>query len=347
MKSQKFLRTLFCYAIINRTVHMKLHGFCYTSFMPNGFTHGQTIGALSTLQEQTASNAVSLNIFHRAEHTSSHVFSASPKTSTIVDIEIAIGDARDHNLEPMLKIHVDAHGSWRAMLYPEHAEEWFNNYEKLLIPYLQLAQQNNISIVCIGCEYISATQSKFTYYWERLIERLRKHYNGALTYGANFNPLGSNGLLQPEFEQVEFWNHLDYIGIDAYFPLTKESGESAPSLEIATSAMKESLQPIFDLAKDVQRPVIFTEFGIPSVQGALAKPWAFEHLSNHTSAVQDQSIQALYYHAVLQSLQHNPQCAALYWWNWESVVTESEHVNFTPRGKNAAAILKEWNLQNL
>jgi hypothetical protein len=39
---------------------------------------------------------------------------------------------------------------------------------------------------------------------------IRKIYTGKLTYAANWD----------DFDKVPFWKELDYIGIDAYFPLS-------------------------------------------------------------------------------------------------------------------------------
>ncbi len=47
--------------------------------------------------------------------------------------------------------------------------------------------------------------------WRRLISEVRERYTGRLTYAANFD----------QYELVTFWDDLDVIGVNAYFPLRK------------------------------------------------------------------------------------------------------------------------------
>lgn len=44
----------------------------------------------------------------------------------------------------------------------------------------------------------------------RLIRQIRRVYHGPLTYAANWSG---------EYKQIRFWDALDYVGIQAYFPL--------------------------------------------------------------------------------------------------------------------------------
>ena len=53
-------------------------------------------------------------------------------------------------------------------------------------------------------------------FWNELILKIKKLYKGKLTYAANWD----------EYKRIHFWNVLDYIGVDAYFPLTDKKSSS-------------------------------------------------------------------------------------------------------------------------
>ena len=86
--------------------------------------------------------------------------------------------------------------------------------------------------------------------WRRIIQAVRAVYKGRLTFGANWSG---------EYEQIEFWDDLDFIGIHAYFPLS-----DTPSAEVAS--LRDAWAPWIDrieaIQRDVQKPVVFTEIGL-------------------------------------------------------------------------------------
>ena len=56
---------------------------------------------------------------------------------------------------------------------------------------------------------INARRSRLETEWRKLIARVRQHYRGPLTYAANFD----------QYNTVGFWDALDVVGVNAYFPL--------------------------------------------------------------------------------------------------------------------------------
>ena len=89
------------------------------------------------------------------------------------------------------------------------------SYTKFILTYAKLAQETKVDILCIGTELERFVMSRPDY-WCGLIERIRKIYNGKLTYAANWD----------EYKRTPFWDMLDYIGIDAYFPLSEKRMDS-------------------------------------------------------------------------------------------------------------------------
>ena len=85
-------------------------------------------------------------------------------------------------------------------------------------------------------------------YWQKIIKEIRKIYKGKLTYAANWD----------EFKRVAFWKDLDFIGIDAYFPLSNKKSPTIAEYELGWKLHKSE---ILKVQKQFNKPVIFTEFG--------------------------------------------------------------------------------------
>ncbi|MEO1438088.1 MAG: hypothetical protein AAFV80_21275, partial [Bacteroidota bacterium] len=105
--------------------------------------------------------------------------------------------------------------------------------------------------------------------WRKVIRDARTHYSGALTLAANFD----------NYQDISFWDELDFIGINAYFPLR---GYKRKQLE--DSDLKKELingwQQVFDEMQVFKRengiegkPVFFTELGYTTKSNTTIKPW--------------------------------------------------------------------------
>jgi hypothetical protein len=99
---------------------------------------------------------------------------------------------------------------------------FFSNYTVFLNHYAQIAQvqklrelvglklqANNVEMMSIGCELGGKTQY-FDAYWVTMIAQVRAIYSGKLVYAS----------LADEVNWISWWDKMDYIGVDAYYPLT-------------------------------------------------------------------------------------------------------------------------------
>ncbi len=107
---------------------------------------------------------------------------------------------------------------------------WFSNYEKFILHYAELAEKNHLDILCIGTELQKTIPKEKE--WRSLIKKIRYVYHGPLTYAANF---------YVEFEKITFWDELDYIGIQAYFPLSKSNDPMLSELGAVDFTPQEKL----------------------------------------------------------------------------------------------------------
>jgi hypothetical protein len=141
-------------------------------------------------------------------------------------------------------------------------EDWLTlevSYENYLLEYARIAEEVNAKIFCIGTELEKFVMNRPDY-WQSLIANIKKVYSGKLTYAANWD----------EFKRVPFWSDLDFIGIDAYFPL---SNLDSPSIEELKQGWIPHKQEIDRMQSEYQKPILFTEFGYRSLNFAAKKPW--------------------------------------------------------------------------
>ena len=102
-------------------------------------------------------------------------------------------------------------------------------------------------------------------HWRALINDLRGVYTGPLGYGANFD----------QFEEVGFWDALDFIGISSYFALrtldVPPEGFDA-ALHAGWATVIERIERV---AQRTQRPVVLHELGWSRKVGSTVRPYAY------------------------------------------------------------------------
>ena len=118
-----------------------------------------------------------------------------------------------------------------------------------LLTVCQLPAEQLRYVVRLFSTELSRTESRPE--WRQLIAKVRTIYHGRILYAANFDA----------FERTPFWDALDAIGIDAYFPL---SGDRHASDRALQGGAREVVARIDAVASKWKRPVILTELGYPS-----------------------------------------------------------------------------------
>jgi len=239
----------------------------------------------------------------------------------------AINEAHSLGMKVMLKPHVDIKtDQWRGDIIP--SEEWFASYRNFMFHYGRLAAQYNVELFSIGTELVNITMPKWQGHWEKLISDFREIYPGYLSYSANWD----------EYSTVDFWDKLDFIGIDAYFPLTAKND---PTREELIAGWKKHAKDIDDWyqTQAAKKPVLFTEIGYCSADGTNTKPWAV--LTNLSEGCIDQEEQASCLDAMLTASSEYSWFNGFYWWNYFPQERWSP-LGYTIRRKEAEEILAIW-----
>lgn len=239
--------------------------------------------------------------------------------------------ARELGMRVLLKPHLWINrGDWPGDIRFESGKqwrEWFSNYSEVAIHYATFAQENGIEMYSMGNELKGVTGREASD-WRALVARIRKVYAGQLTYAANWD----------EYRAIEWWDALDAVGINAYFPLSTKPNPRYSDLLQGAGEVRRRLRAF---QKRVGKPIIFTEIGFPSITGAAAEPWTQDR-----TRPRDLEIQTACYRAVLETFSGEPWMKGMYWWKWFSGASAwpkaKDRDPFSPRNKPAEAVLKAW-----
>jgi len=218
-------------------------------------------------------------------------------------------------------------GAWRGEIRFKDEEDWsawFRSYRYFIDYYAELAERARVEEFCVGVEY-AGTQSRASD-WRSIIAGVRSRFHGSLVYSANWD----------DYQEVSFWDSLDYVGIDAYFDLTVGV---KPTLEDLRAAWKPWLRALEDFQQKAKKPIIFVEIGLRSVSGAAIHPWDWK-----STAPIDLQGQADYYRVALETFWDKPWFYGFYWWAWLPDPNRGGPTDdgYSPYGKPAETVLQSW-----
>jgi len=180
----------------------------------------------------------------------------------------------------------------------------------------------------IGVEFKTAIKKR-NRFWSRLIDDIRTVYTGQLIYAANWD----------NYQNVNFWDKLDFVGIDAYFPL---SPSATPSIAELNAAWIPVLQEIDQFYKTVKKPIIFTEYGYRSSNKAAWRQWEIESIPSDEEL--NLIAQTNAYKSFYQSVWQKEWFAGGFIWKCyaEDTAGGRSNSNYTPQNKPAQFIIEEW-----
>jgi hypothetical protein len=237
--------------------------------------------------------------------------------------------ARALGIKSLLKPHLWVrHGAWQgdiAMASDEDWKAWFASYEDFILHYARLAQDSGFEAFAVGTELGKTTGH--TAAWKRLIARVREVFHGQLTYCANWNG---------EAENVGFWDDLDFIGVQAYYPLATTDDPNKAEIERAWAPIAAELQA---LAKRTGKPVVFTEVGFKSHTGSLKRPWVWD-----TDGEADYDLQRDAFAAMFETFWGKRWFGGTFVWKWHPSPRAASRMSrdFTPQGKPALSVIKAY-----
>lgn len=243
-----------------------------------------------------------------------------------------IHEARDHGLKVMIKPMIWVMGSWAGgfeLATEASWKEWEQRYRVYILQLADIAELEGVELFCIGTE-LSMVQRKRPQFLKSLIEDVKLHYHGKLTYAANWD----------DFLTVSIWDKVDYIGIDAYFPLIESK---SPTVEALKAAWLKHLRHLRPLYLTYKKPILFTEFGYRSIDECCWEQWKRESLPHDASVNLEGQNNA--YQAFFEVFWGQPWFAGVFLWQWypdDAKAGGKANSDFTPQNKPAERTISKW-----
>jgi len=259
------LSTLF----VSRSYSYDYFGIAYPCYSTTDYdiNDANTLQSLSWLEYKTQTNTIEIvPTWYMSNGSDTSIRRNAAQTPTDAQVKNIIDQAHSRGWKVVLKPHVDVlDGSSRRTITPAHTGLWFYYYNTFIYSYAQIAYQklnsNDLFVVGSGLKSISNNNKT---YWDTVISTVRSAILGKMpiAYAADYD----------EYKDVCFWSSVDYIGINAYFPLAA-AGDN-PTKEDLISAWGQLLQEITDWRTNnsITKSVIFTEIGYLTTNDAHENP---------------------------------------------------------------------------
>lgn len=212
-----------------------------------------------------------------------------------------IEEAHRLGLKVLIKPHLAYWGSsfsWRGDIAFDSTAQWqrfFTTYKKWILTLAELCKDADAFVVGTELDRTVGYEEQ----WRALIAALRVRTKVPLTYAANWS----------DYQRIEFWDALDVIGIQAYFPLT-EHDDLPEVAELDASWRKLSAQ-LAQFAARHRRKILFTEFGYNRSSQAARRPWASQQGGDFAEETQRRCLAA-----ALSAIQHSEVIVGGFLWKW-------------------------------
>ncbi|WP_239020422.1 glycoside hydrolase family 113 [Novacetimonas pomaceti] len=169
-------------------------------------------------------------------------------------IRQGLRDIRAAGLTPMLKIHLWIPWHWAGEVAPAQMDEWFANYQKAIMPLIDIAREENVPAVFAGTELRGVETAS---QWPALVSAIRAHYAGQVIYD-------TDSLEQAE--KFQHWDLFDAVATSLYTALPDTQKDRI-------GVMTDNARRLQNLGEKWKRPVWVAELGLRSGQGILQRPW--------------------------------------------------------------------------
>jgi hypothetical protein len=293
----------------------KFKGYVYFTYQAGAYSSSQStrsLAALAALGVDTVEIGVT---YYVANSVNATLIQPIPgKSPSDSDVLKAIADAKSLGMQVALKPHIDCLDSvWRAEIgtgFTSEAQwaDWFGNYTAFIAHFAQLGSASALALFNVGTE-LDGTELREAE-WRQVVAAVRSELGPGvpLTYGCNWAFEGRP--LQPPFA-IQWWDAVDFIGIDAYYPLASRASAD-PSLAQLTAAWQPILTNLSALsAAWGGKRILFPEIGYASFLGAAADP------PSCCSGEPALALQARLFQAFLQAVLPQPWFGGGFFWAWQ------------------------------
>jgi hypothetical protein len=234
-----------------------------------------------------------------------------------------IREAHERGLKILITPHLAYWGSpfsWRGEIGFTTDAQWerfFEDYRRFIVAVAHATREADGFVVGSELDLTLGHEDA----WRRIIAEVRSATPAALTYAANWT----------DYARVPFWDALDVIGVQAYFPISDAASPGVAALEAGWAARMDELRRF---AAGRNRKVVFTELGYNRSFRAAEQPW-----DDRVDGPEAEALQENLLRVALEAVEAEPAVVGVFLWKWFPQPS-SVGRNFqlaTPRLKRAIA----------
>ena len=255
------------------------------------------------------------------------------KTANDQDIGRLMDLAATHGLRrilmPVVLLAKPRDGEWRGKVIPpgHDWDSWFKRYRRFIVHFARIAERHKVEMLMVGSELIKS--EAYTRRWREVIAEVRQNYRGKLGYSANWDHYQTT--------KIGFWPELDFVGMTSYYELAEGSNPSIEEIDANWARIKSDIQAF---RRKVRKPIIFTEVGWCSQEGAAHEGW--NYYANQETSPAGHREQAILYESFLKAWADQPGVGGIIFWEWGTSPGGKSDFGYTPRGKPAESIIRRW-----
>ena len=297
----------------------------------SGYKPLETYGPLLPEIAGLGANAVLLSVAGYMEHARSQsIYIEARKLPAAEEFKALLRQARALGLKtivmPIVLLKNPKGSEWRGVIEPPDWDDWWRQYTDFVLYFADICREGEAEGLMVGSELVSTEKS--TERWVRVIEEVRpRFYGGKLGYSANWD----------HYREVNFWDHLDFIGMTTYNTLAEKK---APSVDEIVERWGPIRKDILAWQRRIGKPIVMTEVGWCSQEGAAQAPW--NYFQNQKATTEGHEEQRLLYEAFVLAWSDTPELVGTFWWEWNACEGGLNDYGYSPKNKPAEQILRQW-----
>ena len=151
---------------------------------------------------------------------------------------------------------------WRGEIDFPDEDGWLAyqaSYRAFVLAWARDAELYGADAFSVGVE-CKSWSGRFGAFWTSLIADVRHDFGGWLTYSANWD----------EAENVLFWDQLDFIGVNAFYPLADHNEATTAEYFAGAARIRDQVATLTEV---LDMPLLFVEVGYTTRANAAVEPW--------------------------------------------------------------------------
>jgi len=249
---------------------------------------------------QVGANWVAIHPYARIHADGQVVFRDFDPASPPEQLTRPIEEAHRQGLKICIIPHLAYWGSpfsWRGEIGFEQPEQW----ERFWSGYTYWIKR--LAAACLGADGLVVGSEldrtlDHVQEWRSLIAQGRRLSDAPLSYAANWT----------DYARVPFWDALDVVGIQAYFPLVAHLDPTPEEIEAGWALRVGELR---SYARQTGKYILFTELGYNQSHLAPVEPWNYQ-----VDGEDARPIQEICMRAALEVVADEPSIVGAFLWKW-------------------------------